>query len=370
MAAGSLFLLCLTASSYHCRHEHADDVRRRVSHLLGVTKQSSSSSYSEPRREDRIKSSLSAQSAGIEEQIDSLQILRLDARQMRWEEKYLQLKRFKEREGHFKVPARRTKDEANLRTWANNQRQLKRKGKLNRDRQRILEGIGFEWTRRKPAQLAWDDWFALLQQFKKREGHCKVHAQHTEDGAKLGQWVPNQRQLKTKGKLSPDRQKILEEIGFEWVLTSATWDEMYALLEQFEKRVGHCNVSQFHKEDRARLGSWVARQRHLKKTAKLDPDRQELLDKIGLEWMWTSESWDEWFVLLQQFKKREGHCNVHAQRLENGEYLGSWVSAQRQLKKKGKLDPDREKRLGEIGFEWARYAKNERIPHTSKPSIP
>jgi hypothetical protein len=211
--------------------------------------------------------------------------------------------------------------------------------------------------------MAWEEWFALLQQFKTREGHCKVHAQHTENGANLGQWVPNQRQLKTKGKLHPERQQMLEDIGLEWVLTSATWDEMYALLEQFEKRVGHCNVSQSHKEDKAHLGSWVARQRHLKKTSRLDPHRQQLLDQIGLEWMWTSESWGEWFELLRQFQKREGHSNVHAQHTEDGEHLGSWVSAQRQLKKKGKLDLDREKRLDDIDFKWARYAKSD-IPHT------
>jgi hypothetical protein len=62
---------------------------------------------------------------------------------------------------------------------------------------------------------------------------------HTEDGIKLGQWVATQRHLKTKEKLDPDRQKILEEIGIHWELLTATWENMYVLLKQFKKREGH-----------------------------------------------------------------------------------------------------------------------------------
>jgi hypothetical protein len=59
---------------------------------------------------------------------------------------------------------------------------------------------------------------ALLQQFKKREGHCDVPARHTCDEANLGIWVSHQRQLKTKERLDPDRQMQLEEIGFKWAV--------------------------------------------------------------------------------------------------------------------------------------------------------
>jgi hypothetical protein len=356
VAAGNLFLLCLSASSYHCRHGQTtttDGVTRR--HLMTTTPLFG------------VKSSLSAGMVEGQGQIiddddneddDLLHILTLKVRQLQWEEKYLLLKQFKKREGHCNVPALfHTEDGIKLGLWVAHQRRVKKKEKLDPDRQHHLEEIGIEWTCRKPAQRAWDEWFALLQQFQKREGHCKVHAQHTEDGTNLGQWVANQRQLKTKEKLDPDRQKILEEIGIHWELRTATWENMYVLLKQFKKRKGHCNVSQSHTEDGIKLGLWVARQRHLKKVGKLDPDRQTLLHKIGFEWMWTSESWEEWFVLLKEFKKREGHCNVHVHDTEDGEHLGTWVSAQRQLKKKGKLDPDREKRLDEIGFEWARYTR-------------
>ena len=202
------------------------------------------------------------------------------------------------------------------------------------------------------AKATWEECFALLKQLKKREGHCNVPARHTEDGVTLGRWVDTQRQLKRKEKLDPDRQKILDEIGFEWA-TKATWEESFALLKQFKKREGHYNVPQSHKEDGANLGVWVSHQRQLKRKEKLDPDRQKILDEIGFEWGLTSATWEESFALLKQFMKREGHCNVPAHHTEDGANLGRWVVNRRQSKKTGKLDPERQRILEEIGIEWA-----------------
>jgi hypothetical protein len=110
-----------------------------------------------------------------------------------------------------------------------------------------------------------DEMYALLQQFKKREGHCNVPQSHAEDGANLGTLPHRQRQLNKNEKLDPERQKRLEEIGFEWGLTSATWDEMYALLQQINKHEGHSKFPSWHKEDGANLCIWVNNQRQLKK---------------------------------------------------------------------------------------------------------
>ena len=356
VAAASFFLLCLSASSYHCRHGSTDDGRRHATPLFGVNSSSSSRS-SGRRREEQKKSIISAQSAGIEKQIDDgRNILKLDVRQLHWEERYLLLKRFQEREGNCNVPQSRKEDGINLGRWVDTQRQFKKKGNLDPERQQILEEIGFEW-----ATLAtWEESFAMLKQFKKRKGHCNVPQSHKEDGAPLGAWVNNQRQFKKKGKLDPERQNILEEIGLEWEVISVTWEERFALLKQFMKREGHCNVSTSHKEDGATLGTWVKDQRQLKRKEKLDPERQKILEEIGFEWV-TSPTWDEMHALLKQFKKREGHCNVPASHTENGANLGRWVVNRRQSKKTGKLDADRQKILEEIGIEWVLREKRANV---------
>jgi ribosomal protein L7Ae-like RNA K-turn-binding protein len=192
-----------------------------------------------------------------------------------------------------------------------------------------------------------------LQQFQKREGHCNVPQSHIEDKANLGTWVNKQRQLKANEQLDPDRQKQLEDIGFEWVFFSAKWDETHALLQQFKKREGHCNVPQSHTEDEANLGKWVSHQRELKAKEQLDPDRTQRLEDIGFKWEVLSASWDEMYALLQQYKKREGHCNIPQSHTEDEANLGTWVNTQRQLERKEKLDPDRRKLLDDLGFNWA-----------------
>jgi ribosomal protein L7Ae-like RNA K-turn-binding protein len=280
---------------------------------------------------------------------------------LRWEEKYLLLKQFNEREGHCNVPQSHKEDGANLGKWVYKQRYVRRDQKLDNYRQKRLEDIGFDWA----ILATWDETYAILQQFQKREGHCNVPQSHIEDKANLGRWVDteaalgkwvnNQRQLKTKEQLDPDRIKRLEEIGFEWAAL-ATWDEMCILLKQYKKREGHCNVPQSHIEDEANLGTWVNRQRRLKTKDELDPGRKRRLEDIGFGWGLPSATWDETYALLKQFKKREGHCNAPQSHTEDEANLGTWVSTQRHLKTKEQLEPDRKKRLEEIGFKWARQA--------------
>jgi ribosomal protein L7Ae-like RNA K-turn-binding protein len=258
------------------------------------------------------------------------------------------LQQFKTREGHCNVLQSHTEDKANLGAWVNRQRHLKTKEKLDPDKKKQLEEIGFEWGL---PTATWDEMHALLKQFKNREGHCNVPQSHTEDEANLGTWANTQRQLKRKEQLDPNRTQRLEDIGFEWGMLSATWNETHALLQQFKKREGHCNVPQSHIEDEANLGTWVSTQRQLKRIEQLDPNRQKQLEEIGFEWV-ASATWDEMHALLQQFKKREGHCKVPQSHIEDKANIGTWVRDQRQLKTKEKLDPDRKRRLEKIGFEW------------------
>jgi hypothetical protein len=258
---------------------------RHAPHLFGVTPSSSSPS-SGPRREDRKKSSLSAQSAGIEGEVDDgVNILKLNVHQLRWEEKYSLLEQFQEREGHSNVPRSHEDDGANLGEWVCHQRRLKKTGKLDPYRQKMLNGFGFEWVLiERRSTVSWEEIFSLLKQFKTREGHCNVPQLHKEDGANLGVWVNNQRQLKRMEKLDSDRQKILEEIEFEWARVgnrgNAPWGEILSSLKQFKKREGHCNVPQSHKENGASLGVWLSHQRQRKKMGKLDPDRLMRLEEV------------------------------------------------------------------------------------------
>ena len=88
-----------------------DGASRRQPTPLFRVKSSALSQSSGLRREEQNKSFLSAESAGIEGQIDDdRNILKLDVRQLRWEERCSLFKRFQERERHCNIPVRHTED--------------------------------------------------------------------------------------------------------------------------------------------------------------------------------------------------------------------------------------------------------------------
>jgi hypothetical protein len=107
------------------------------------------------------------------------------------------------------------------------------------------------------------------------------------------------------------------------------------------------------------LGRWVSQQRQQKKSGKLHPKREEMLNAVGFDWGFTrdlagvspQDLWPVRYGQLVEFKNRYGHGDVPVKWPENPQ-LGGWVSRQRQFKKSGKLLPDREQMLSEIGFKW------------------
>jgi hypothetical protein len=86
-----------------------------------------------------------------------------------------------------------------------------RKDLLSSKRKRRLDAIGFVWDAR---AYLWEQNFAALLKFKRREGHCCVPTFHKEGDLKLGWWVATQR--RNKKDMSAERRSRLNKIGFVW----------------------------------------------------------------------------------------------------------------------------------------------------------
>jgi hypothetical protein len=98
---------------------------------------------------------------------------------------------------------------------------------LNAKREKQLEStLGDKWadSKREEPTLPeepekcrlWDLHFLLFLQFRDREGHLKVPQGHVEDGQKLGYWIYNQRRRKRIGRLCPEHERRLNEVGVIW----------------------------------------------------------------------------------------------------------------------------------------------------------
>jgi hypothetical protein len=132
-----------------------------------------------------------------------------DPRIEQWAEAFAALQRFRIREGHCRVTPDHVEDGLNLGVWVITQRQ--KRDRLSAEQICKLASLGFSLN---PRDEKWEEAFAALQQFRKREGHFKIPRDHVEAGIRLGNWAANQRV--NRSALPPERAKRLNLIGFTW----------------------------------------------------------------------------------------------------------------------------------------------------------
>ena len=264
-----------------------------------------------------------------------------DPRKDQWEEAFDALKAFHDLEGHCRVAEKKTVNGIKLGIWVRVQRQ--NKDRLTSDRMKRLNSLGFSWD---PFAEQWEMAFKILQDFVKQNGHCLVTRNTAFKGIKLGTWVFVQRQ--TKDRLTHDRIKRLESIGFNWNPIDEQWESAFSLLQDFYSKTGHCNVEKSLVVEGVRVGAWAFTQRQNRD--KRTEDQIRRLDSIGFIWNPLVEQWEESFRALKAFKDREGHCLVVRNHREGKHKLGIWVGTQRQ--NKHQLSPERIRRLDNLGFNW------------------
>jgi hypothetical protein len=126
-----------------------------------------------------------------------------------WERGFAALCKFRAREGHCCPSRRHVEGRFRLGQWVAVQRYFR--DVLPVERKRRLDKIGFVWDRR---DNLWEQNFAALLKFKRRQGHCRVPVLYKEGGSKLGWWVVTQR--RSRGEMSAERRARLNKIGFVW----------------------------------------------------------------------------------------------------------------------------------------------------------
>ena len=127
----------------------------------------------------------------------------------RWEKGFAALSKFFAREGHCCPGRHHIEGTFKLGDWVSVQRY--REDLVPIERKRRLDEIGFVWDWR---DSLWEQKFAALLKFKRREGHCCVPTHHRENGFKLGWWVATQR--RNINEMSKERRGRLNKVGFDW----------------------------------------------------------------------------------------------------------------------------------------------------------
>jgi superfamily II DNA or RNA helicase len=195
-----------------------------------------------------------------------------------WQESFDALVAYKNKHGDCRVPFNYQPNKK-LAIWVANQRGDYKTGKLYKDRIAKLESLGFDWN---TLASDWENSFGQLENYKKTFGNCRV-SQKSHTHAALGKWVSHQRSSYNSGRLSPDRIKRLEDLGFEWNTFTGDWDRMFGALKAYRAEHGDCCVAGSSKTNKD-LGLWVKTQRRLYKQGRLPQDRITKLEAIGFVW--------------------------------------------------------------------------------------
>jgi hypothetical protein len=201
----------------------------------------------------------------------------------------------------------------------------------------------------------WEKRYQELVEFKKEFGHCNVPGRWAEN-KQLGRWVDNQRYFFKCRKLSVERVQRLRHIGFRFNPRDESWNEVYALLMEFKKSQGHCNVPE-KGSGNTKLARWIIDQRIKWKKGKLSEAHIQRLNRLGFVWQMHDASWDGMYSRLLRFKDKWGHCEL-SYKLGEDKQLSRWVRTQRTRRNRGLLKDERITLLDEIGFKWLQTFKN------------
>ena len=236
-------------------------------------------------------------------------------------------------------------------------------------------------------EMTWDDWYKLAEEYYKEHDDLNVPKRYvTSGGARLGNWVSNQRKAyKNRDSsiqrgsgvfkpLSDEQVSMLERIGMVWDAYDSQWNKMFELAQQYFLGHGNLLVSASYITDGgANLGSWISHQRKAYKNRFLSKSERNtgnkpltdeqvfMLERIGMIWNPVDSQWNKMYELAQQYFLDHGNLEIPNNYVaDNGEKLGQWIGTQRVAYKKrnissksGKLLTDEKViKLESIGMVW------------------
>lgn len=269
-----------------------------------------------------------------------------------WEKGFASAQKYRTEHGDLLVPVRyRDKNDFALGEWIVYNRQRYLGGNLTQNRIERLEAIGMVWS---TSNDLWEQNYAATQYYLEH-GDLEVPIKYeTPSGFGLGVWLGAQRAAHKAGELPQEQVERLDALGMDWTnRNDRKWMSLYDVAAAYYHEHGNLNVpSEYVTPDGVLLGKWVARQRYAylnpdRSSARVTPERKALLDKLGMVWE-KYDPWQERYDLALAYKTEHGDLEIPSvYKTEDGVWLGSWVSRQRQALNSGSsaLSSERRKLL-------------------------
>ncbi|WP_155267733.1 Helicase associated domain protein [Ruminococcus albus] len=204
---------------------------------------------------------------------------------------------------------------------------------------------------------SWDFNFERIKEYaEKHNAFPDVNTSY--EGVLIGRWATYQRTLNNQGKLSKERVKKLNNIGFPRDVNEAAWQAFYEELKSIIRSLGHFPKKSEFGDDKKNLYGWLTAQKFKHRTGELEEEKAEKLMAIGCKMTkGKKESWDENFERLSEFVEQHGRFpdNSDANTDPENKVIYVWANSQRTAKNRGQLSDERIAKLDSIGSPWDKH---------------
>lgn len=153
------------------------------------------------------------------------------------------------------------------------------------EQKKKLNEIGFVWRVRKPGiKKSFEEIYELLKLYVNEYGDCLVPQNFIFHDEKLGIYVSRYRAAKER--FSPEKRKLLDEIGFAWQLEHhnrrTSFEDFCEMLKKYKAEHGNCLVPNKYIIDDINLGNIVHCIRSGSRS--VTPEQRNALDELGFVW--------------------------------------------------------------------------------------
>ena len=228
-----------------------------------------------------------------------------DVEEYAWQQGIQKLEEYRSEKGDLLVPRSHvTSDGFKLGMWVKNRRH--RRDTLSKEKIKQLDEMGFVWD---VEEYAWQQGMRKLEEYKSEKGDLLVaHSHVTSDGFTLGIWVRRRRTEKSRDKLSKEKMKQLDEMGFVWDVEEYAWQQGIQKLEEYRSGKGDVLVPRSHvTSDGFKLGMWVKNRRHRRDT--LSKEKIKQLDEMGFVWDVEEYAWQQGIQKLEEYRSEKGEIS-------------------------------------------------------------
>jgi len=231
--------------------------------------------------------------------------------------------------------------------WVMNQRIQKKRGVLDPDRIRRLDGIGFVWDARD------DKWGRMFEKFREHAERNSYPPSRGVDDAELVRWYTQQLSaLASDGFATEDRKQRFTGVNARYAVPHelVKWQRSYDELARFRQE-NPDRWPAFDRNDRdaveSRLHVFCLTMRKNHREGTLDEYRRSRLEAIGFNLEGRSREWSDYYDRVKALV--DAGEPFSADKLDRNTY--SWIYRHRKALEEGSLPADKAERVRALRLE-------------------